>query len=227
MNTATLPQSVRILSAFAEKNLNTEQTQNVLGSGIFTDLLEAARLGLLRPENRNEISKLLGLSHWDVWQVVTVGGKKKQQIVEEIAAARLPIDDSVRFVLSQDYFPCSSQIQKVKLVRVKAGIFCDEKTPKPGNLSWVRGRAKDRGLKDCPIETAFELYLKSTDYQFAYPPLVVSGAEFSTCQGGSEGLILQIEKSVPGPCEGRLKAIKLGSYDYIDPDMELIFALAQ
>ncbi len=216
---ATLPQSVRILSLFHEKGLNTEQTQQVLGSGIFTDLLEATRLGLLKPENRNEISKLLGLPHWDVWKSITVGGKTKQQLVQEITDAGLPIEDSVSFLLIQDYFPAQFQSKEIRLVRVKASNLCDPgKNNRCGNLSNIYARARERGLEECPCETGLEIYLtNSRSYRYPHLPLLVAMSSISEH-------LFQIERSNSGEC--KLNAVKIGRLEYIDPKTEFIFALA-
>lgn len=58
---ATLPQSVQILSLFADKDLSVEQTQTVLESGLVTDILESVYGGKLDISRRDSIRELLGL----------------------------------------------------------------------------------------------------------------------------------------------------------------------
>ena len=212
---ATLLQSLRILGAFNEVELSAEQTQQVLGSGIFTDLLEAGRLGILKTEHRNEIRKLLGLPDWEVWQSITIGGKKKEQMIQDVRETATPVEDSVMSVLNHFFFKTEDKLREICLVRVKARDLCD--SGRRGNLPYIYARAKERGLEECPCEVGIRIYLESSDhFRHSHAPLL-------TAMSGIANYLFQIERSNSGGC--KLSVVKIGQTECVDPKTEFIFAL--
>ena len=179
METTTLRQGEKLLKLF--EDTPSEQTQDVFGSGLLTDIRDANLSGVT-PETRAEIRRLLGFktaserSPFSLWGIIRIGGTAKTGLQRRLKSEGFHISASALDIMGKDAFRINPQ-QEVSLVRP---ALADLGFKNLATFKEIISRAREFGYGLCPAEVGPYLRLLETDqplgnrYWVAMEPIVGS-----------------------------------------------------
>jgi hypothetical protein len=160
MEKATLAQAVQILNLIRAKNIPLHQVQNLLASGLLSDLLQA-NISQINRREFQAVCKIrpIKINGYKVWATVLLGSNQKnaEGYCKVLEDDKYSISNICKEVIRKPSFTISKKME-VPLFR----LTLEEIGFKRGCIKWTEivKRFNELGFQYCPSDVGPELRLK-------------------------------------------------------------------